>query len=409
MSERPFVKDAAVPPSTVFSIELADILGRHRTDLSLHDELIELFQKHSNDNHLKFDTGSLKKRGGLISGLEEVLSTKKLRPKDTTVTLTDGTKTTVPIFDVEAMILSLLHDEELMKDENLAPGYDLHTGKPTEEITHYGEVHTGDAWEPARNHYCGTHENNHNMPVSLIIFGDKSHFDLHGALSTTPLIFTLSCFNKEARNRVEFWRPIGYIPNLKHSKVSYKQDDKVEAADNVQDEHNCLSAALEQLIHIHKRGGIATNVKGKPVICKVWIHYIIGDTVGNNTWMGHYQSGLSQRPYRDCKCSPADMNDSNPICEYCTVIEYRDAIAEMNNATTKDGADGWFKTSKRVSKHRVDNAFAKEGLPMSDQKHGMFKMFPLELLHTTYEGISGYMLTVLGLYLKDANCEKGAK
>jgi hypothetical protein len=52
----------------------------------------------------------------------------------------------------------------------------------------YGEVHTGDEWLPARDRYC-QHQN--DMPVGLIVFIDKSHTDLHGALSLTPIIFTL--------------------------------------------------------------------------------------------------------------------------------------------------------------------------------------------------------------------------
>ncbi len=53
-------------------------------------------------------------------------------------------------------------------------------------------VHTGDAWLPARDRYC---QNKTDMPVGLIVFGDKSHTDLHGALSLTPIIFTLTLFN----------------------------------------------------------------------------------------------------------------------------------------------------------------------------------------------------------------------
>ncbi len=34
------------------------------------------------------------------------------------------------------------------------------------------------------------------MPVGIIVFGDKSHTDLHGTLSLTPIIFTLTLFNR---------------------------------------------------------------------------------------------------------------------------------------------------------------------------------------------------------------------
>ncbi len=69
----------------------------------------------------------------------------------------------------------------------------------------YGKVHTGDAWLPARDRYC---QNKTDMPVGLIVFGDKSHTDLHGALSLTPIIFTLTLFNRAAQNDLNFWRPI---------------------------------------------------------------------------------------------------------------------------------------------------------------------------------------------------------
>jgi hypothetical protein len=37
-----------------------------------------------------------------------------------------------------------------MKKENFAEGYDIFTGKPTSPSTHYGEMHTGLAFEQAR-------------------------------------------------------------------------------------------------------------------------------------------------------------------------------------------------------------------------------------------------------------------
>ncbi len=73
------------------------------------------------------------------------------------------------------------------------------------------EVHTGDAWLSARDRYS---QNKTDMPVGLIVFGDKSHTDLHGALSLTPIIFTLTLFNHAAQIDSNFWRPFCYIPNL---------------------------------------------------------------------------------------------------------------------------------------------------------------------------------------------------
>jgi hypothetical protein len=98
-----------------------------------------------------------------------------------------------------------------MNKKNFAEGYNVLTGEVENHPADikYVEVLTGDAWLPARDRYC---QNKTDMPVGLIVFGDKSHTDLHGALSLTTIIFTLTLFNRAAHSK--FWRPIGYIPNL---------------------------------------------------------------------------------------------------------------------------------------------------------------------------------------------------
>ncbi len=90
-----------------------------------------------------------------------------------------------------------------MNEKNFAEGYNVLTGKvenhPVNNI--YGQVHTGDAWLPARKRYC---QNETDMPAEVIVFGDKSHTDLHGALSLTPIIFTLTLFYRAAQNNSKF-------------------------------------------------------------------------------------------------------------------------------------------------------------------------------------------------------------
>ncbi len=110
-------------------------------------------------------------------------------------------------------MISLLTDPSVMNKKNSAEGYNVLTGEVYNQPANnkYGEVHTGDAWLPTRDRYC---HNKTNMSVGLIGFGDKSHMDLHGALSLTPNKITLKLFTRAAQNDLKFWRPIGYIPNL---------------------------------------------------------------------------------------------------------------------------------------------------------------------------------------------------
>ncbi len=73
-----------------------------------------------------------------------------------------------------------------------------------------------------------------DMPVALIIFGDKSNTDLHGALALTPIIFTLTLFDRTLRNNANFWRPLACIPNLGYGK---NKADKTSTNNKIQDEH----------------------------------------------------------------------------------------------------------------------------------------------------------------------------
>ena len=211
----------------------------------------------------------------------------------------------MPVFDAKLMILDLITNPGTMNETNIASGYDVCTGNVDETIPEnqcYGEIHTGNQWLPARGRYCfNNNEMVNEISIALIIFGDKSHTDLHGSLSLTPIIFTLTLFNRSARNSTNFRkpplfnrlarhstnfrRPLVYIPNLSYGK---NKADKRDTRDKIQDEHRCLSVAFESIKDIHWMGGFYAMVMGREVKIKVWIHYFIGDTEGNNKWLGHY-------------------------------------------------------------------------------------------------------------------------
>ncbi len=152
------------------------------------------------------------------------------------------------------------------------------------------------------------------MPVGLIVFGDKSHTDLHGALALTPIIFTLTMFNRASRNNINFWRPLGYIPNLSYGK---NNADRTMTSNKIQDKRNCLSIVFRYLREIHRNRGFTATVMGREVKVTVWIHFFIGDTEGNNKWVGHYLGNRKEIccPYRDCKCENNQLSNTNPhVC-----------------------------------------------------------------------------------------------
>ncbi len=138
--------------------------------------------------------------------------------------LHDRSRVTVPVFDAKAMILDLLTNTNLMNSTNIAEGYNVFTGDvdPTNQSNQkYGEVYTSDAWLPTWDRFCAPPDDTKNdMLVALIIFGDKSHTDLHGALALTPIIFTLTLFNRTSRNNANFWRPLAYTSNQRSESLS---------------------------------------------------------------------------------------------------------------------------------------------------------------------------------------------
>ena len=105
-----------------FQIELMEILQRHGSDLIMHDEIIYLFRSYLTTGKLDPPNDDFCSRKQFISRVEKESETTGLKPKHIDVTLSNGSRATVSLFDIEYMILSLLTDKSLMKDENLAPG-----------------------------------------------------------------------------------------------------------------------------------------------------------------------------------------------------------------------------------------------------------------------------------------------
>ena len=73
-----------------------------------------------------------------------------LKPTLHSVPLTDGSVATVPIFDVEALLIAFFNDPLRMHQENFASNYDIFTGKVKLPTSTLDEIHTGSLWEQAK-------------------------------------------------------------------------------------------------------------------------------------------------------------------------------------------------------------------------------------------------------------------
>ena len=160
VTNAPYNKDCSFPPSYQFQLDLLSTLSKHKIDLNLHDEIIDVIKQHSSDTRLHFSSDTLQNRIPLLKRIERNLDTDQLKPRDHIINLSEGAQATISVFNLKAMILSLLLDENIMTPENLAQGYDVFTGTGSLPNDVYGEIHTGDAWEPARRRFCGDDPHN---------------------------------------------------------------------------------------------------------------------------------------------------------------------------------------------------------------------------------------------------------
>ena len=188
-------------------IKLNNLINNCKAPLKLHNDSVVLFNDYIASPNFDLNA-KMKTRKSFILSMESSYGVTHLRPMNTEVMLHDQSRVTVPVFDAKSMILDLLTDQNLMINANIAEGYNIFSGdvdlnNPSNQK--YSEVHTGDEWLPARDRYCSSPDDIHNdMPVALIIFGDKLHTDLHGALALTPIIFTLTLFNRMSRTIPSF-------------------------------------------------------------------------------------------------------------------------------------------------------------------------------------------------------------
>lgn len=136
--------------------------------------------------------------------------------------------------------------------------------------------------------------------------------------------------NQECRNDDSNYIVLGYIPNIGYGKGKAK---KQSSEMKLQDEHNCLSLITNQIVKIHEEGGFWTEVMGRRVCVKIWVHLIAGDTLGHNNLVGHFNGGRPKYIYRECKCTFEELAKPIPTCTLITSDELEQARLTDNGMT----------------------------------------------------------------------------
>lgn len=374
-----------VAVSTAAGVHLMNILHKHNCDAGLYNDIVE-YLIHQKSLGYNFQN-PLPKKDLLMSKCTSLFNLHGLQPtmKKVPVESCASPFVHVPVFDLPSVLSKLLQNPELMQQSNFAKGLDIFTGKPNavgqaEQGAYIDEIHTGSAWEPARQRYCG--DDDHYFPCGLIVFYDKSHFDRHGALALAPFMITCTLFNVSARANRNTWAVWGYVPNL---RLGTSADNAATPSVKLQDEHACIAAILSQLEEILQQGGIPMKILGRDVVVRPWIHMVVGDIEGMNQALGHYNNSGNKRvkrPYRDCKCSFLDLGLSSPDCDYITRAEVLAAKQEGDDAI------------RQLSKHPINNAFDNKNVPLACTQYGIYKMTPPEVLHTLDSGLIEYALVI---------------
>ena len=361
----------------VFQVHLEDILRSHRgIDLNLHKKIVDCVKFHAKVHKLDFATTQMHSREQLIKSITDIYNLEGMKPIMCHVSLANHNMVIVPVFNVKIMLLSLLHDTSRMKKENIAPKYDLFTGKPIDPtIAEIGEIHTGFAWEEARAHHCGN--DIHVLPLGLVCFFDATHVDVHGSLKTSPFIGVPAFFNEDCRYNVDFWTVFGYIPNTSYGKSKANRQSSTE---RLQEKHDCLREVMKQFLKLDEDGGFWTEVMGRRVRVVVWIHIVTGDTDGHNELVGQFNAnGNTACAHRHCYCPPEDLASSKMICKLRTKNDVDDHKAAG--------------TLQSISMHPIDNAF--DGVPLGGDEYGIMGRVPSEMLHVSGNGIIKYELRAL--------------
>ena len=160
----------------MFHVEMHNIIAKQAAPLSLYDKIISLMNSyHQSDQILNKQLMSswvLQKHLGCVYN-----PSIPLKPLHWIFSLIHGRKVTVPNFDVENMILSMVMNAKMITSMLLVTTF--FTGKKIPSPSHnmkYGEVHTSKACDTALTHYCG--DDSKLMPLSFlakISFGTDLH------------------------------------------------------------------------------------------------------------------------------------------------------------------------------------------------------------------------------------------
>jgi len=159
------------------------------------------------------------------------------------------------------------------------------------------------------------------MPIPIISGYDKANLSRQGDLALAPVIFTYGGISHHYRHQTSSWRCLGYVPNLSVGVSKRKSADEKQV-----EHHLCLREIFRDFEDLCKVGGFRTTIRGKKVVLKFFIQYIVGDTAGHNDLTLHFQMNSG---CRCCHCPPDKLSVLDP--DTCKPLTMKDIVNTDGN------------------------------------------------------------------------------
>ena len=96
VSKAPYQKNnSALPDNFMFQSKLANIMQRHKTDMKVFDEVVDLVNDYTQTGRLSMDTPPLTHREAFLLAIEKQFESTPMKPNHINVQLEDGQSATV--------------------------------------------------------------------------------------------------------------------------------------------------------------------------------------------------------------------------------------------------------------------------------------------------------------------------
>ena len=321
------------------------ILMRSGCSLLIFDLIIKWVKNYSRKKvtgNLWIDYG-MESREKFLKTTSSIFDIERHKPRnrDVVVTRFDNRKIPVPTFDFVSAVTSLLHNDNVMAEENIIEGYDIMTGEtdgcdfwdpatiqpldldnvptPTDKTSKLGKVTTGYLYQEAVPRLCAQA---HHVSIPIKIFYDKANLDRNGGLALAPLIFTLGFFKHKVCRVIsgEYW-PTSLISILVMANLvlSWQMTNRGNIT-------RFWQKHCESFKKFVTGEGVKTTLGGKTVVLTFFVLFVVDDTVGHNDLCGNFQNN-TMCPCRCCHCKLKQLSKLNSLqCKPVAMYDIRNSI-----------------------------------------------------------------------------------